>query len=553
MPDVAHLNRLFLEELAALDRFSSARADDGVLHLGPEDPDVRRLVEAMAFFSARTRAAAADAAQDAVVRMAGGTLDDLLTPMPAAAMVQALGRPSDPTTLEKGASLRFQFTDPAYIGTPRPPSIGLGLPTSPGVRVGFFTTLRQVVVRPITVDGASITGARRALQVEIRVGAVAPQRGPVGLDFYVRRQGDYRASLALHVALQRHSVGVVALFDGSAEGVPCSVQFGPRAPVSLADDADTRHPLSRLRSFFHFPEQDLYVCVDVPAAAAGWKRLTLRFTLDADWPEEQGVSNDSFQLHVVPAVNTWFDFAAPILHDGTRAVASLHNAAVTREAAEPTSVRGVYQVDRQMAPLLPFALGNSGDGYEVIRTSERGPPRLRLRLSDAFDTPRKLLADVAWSQPSLWPSSPGPIQITPQQKALPGITLQLVGSLRRSQTSLLALDPARCLDVLALKMRPVLDRQGAIGMMEILGAAGDSPYRACPALIDDLTASDALDPGLRAGGVKHVYQVSLRAPPPTDAAANALLARFAEQISTLLDVWTQDAVDIRITPNPGAP
>ncbi|MFS8066050.1 MAG: type VI secretion system baseplate subunit TssF [Byssovorax sp.] len=553
MTDDDRLNKLFLEELAALDGFSSARAGEGQLRLGSEDPDVRRLVEAMAFFSARTRAAAADATQAAVIRMAGGTLDELLAPMPAAAMVQLVpnDRFVDPTTLEKGASLRFRCTDPAYPGAARPLPIGLG-PTAPaGKQDGFFTTLQPVVLRPITVVSARITGARRASQLEIRLSARVKQKSAVGLDFYVRRQGDYRGSLALHVALQDHAHGVVALFDDDTdEEVRCSVQFRPRAPTGPADDGDSRHPLSRIRSFFHFPEQDLYVCVDVPERP--WKKLTLRFTLDADWPEEQGVSSDSFLLHVVPAVNAWADFTAPILHDGTRAVVPLQSAAATREAAVATSVRGVYQVDRAMAPLLPLALGNQGDGYEVIRPADGGPPRLRIRLSDTLDKPRKLLADVAWSQPSLWSSSPGALTVTPQQKALPGVDFQLVGSVRRPQTSLLALDPARCLDVLALKMRPVLDRQGVIGMMEILGATGDSAYRAWPAFIDALTVSDAPDPVLRAGGIKHVYQVSLRAPPPTDAQANALHARFVKQIATLLQVWTQDAVDIHTMPSGGA-
>ncbi len=362
MPDAAQIQRLFLEELEALDRFSSARAGDGGAPLGPEDPDVRRLVEAMAFFSARTRAAAVDATHAAVVRMAGGTLDDLLAPLPAAAMVQAVpnGHFIGPTALERGTSLRFQFTDPAFNGAPQLPSIGLGTPTAPGQRVGFFSTLQPAMIRAIAVDRALITGARRALQLEIRLSAGVPQRGPVGLDFYVRRQGDYRASLALQVALETHASRVVALFDGGTDEVPCTVSFGPRAPTSPVDDGDGRSPLSRMRSFFQFPEQDLYVCVDVPAASLPWQRLTLRFTLDAGWPEDQGVSNDSFQLHVVPAVNGWFDFAAPILYDGTRAVVPLQNGAVTREVAEPFGVRGVYQADRAMTPLLPFALRAAG-------------------------------------------------------------------------------------------------------------------------------------------------------------------------------------------------
>ncbi len=184
----------------------------------------------------------------------------------------------------------------------------------------------------------------------------------------------------------------------------------------------------------------------------------------------------------------------------------------------------------------------------MVRPPDGGAPRLRLRLSGAFDKPRKILADVAWSQPSLWAAPLGTIQIAPQQKALTGVTFRTVGSVRQPQASLLALDPARCLDVLALKMRPVLDRQGVIGILEILGATRDSAYRGYPALIDSLAVSDAPDPMLRAGGVKHVYRGSLRGRSATDA----LIVRFAEKIAALLDVWTQDAVDIQITSSAGA-
>src|ERR1700712_2124013 len=84
------LNELFLAELSALDAFAARREVEGGLIPGRDDPDVRRLIEAMAFFSARTRAAAAGAMQDAGQRIAAGTLDDLLAPAPAALMAQAV-------------------------------------------------------------------------------------------------------------------------------------------------------------------------------------------------------------------------------------------------------------------------------------------------------------------------------------------------------------------------------------------------------------------------------------------------------------------------------
>ena len=47
------LSTLFLTELSQLDAFAAERESEFALDSGRDDPDVRRLIEAMAFFSAR--------------------------------------------------------------------------------------------------------------------------------------------------------------------------------------------------------------------------------------------------------------------------------------------------------------------------------------------------------------------------------------------------------------------------------------------------------------------------------------------------------------------
>src|SRR6185295_138842 len=102
------LTSLFLEELSALDRFAAAREAENRHQPTREDPDVRRILEALAFFSARTRAAAAGSTRAAVRRIAGGTLDDLLPVAPASILVAAT--PGDqlpePVTVPAGTQLR---------------------------------------------------------------------------------------------------------------------------------------------------------------------------------------------------------------------------------------------------------------------------------------------------------------------------------------------------------------------------------------------------------------------------------------------------------------
>ncbi|UQA56292.1 type VI secretion system baseplate subunit TssF [Polyangium aurulentum] len=547
MASSAELYDLFLREIGALDDFWAERSRDGQLRLGPEDPDTRRLIEAMAFFAARTRAAASEAMEAAMVRMAGETLDDLLAPMPAAALVEAApaGRLHADVTIARGSLLRLQFVDPTITADTRAPRRSFGPTQPPGERIALFSTLDTVVVRPLIIESAAVVGSRRALQIEVRLRASVPQARAFDLDLHVRRLADYRASLALHLALEQHTTRVIARSSDGAE-MPCHVRFGPPVPGSPIDDSDSRSPLTRIRSFFHFPEQDLTIRVSIPAQAKPWERLTLRFELDERWPEEQGVSTESFRLFVVPAVNLWSDFAAPIVYDGTKDTVPIVSATATREAAELVSLRGVYQADREMAPLLPFSLAQERDGYELLRRAEGGAALLRVRLSDAFGEPRKLFADVVWSQPSLWSTSPTDVRVLPQLKVLNGVDLRLLGAVRRPQQSPLASDPSRCLDVMSLKMRPVLDRRSVAGLLSLLGACGDSPYRGFPDRIDALTVRDAADPSRRAGGIKHVYDVHIRSGSSADA---PLVVRFQEQLAALLDAWTQDAVEVRMAPS----
>jgi hypothetical protein len=96
---------------------------------------------------------------------------------------------------------------------------------------------------------------------------------------------------------------------------------------------------------------------------------------------------------------------------------------------------------------------------------------------------------------------------------------------------------------LALKVRPTLSRRDLIGMLEILGASGDSYFRGLPPLIDELESSQASDPARRAGGIRRVYRMALRS---RSAEEHVLLRRLAREASKLLDAWTEDAVDVEV-------
>ncbi|WP_437275845.1 type VI secretion system baseplate subunit TssF [Sorangium sp. So ce375] len=536
------LSAMFLAELQALDAFAARREAEGGLLPGRDDPDVRRILEAMAFFSARTRAAAAAATRAAVRRIAAGTLDDLLAVSPAATMVQAVpdGGLLEPAGLPAGTLLRV---------------------STPEGKVGLFSTARPLMVLPIEIEGAALSEVRRRLRLTLRLRALRPIRGAVELPIYVRRFNDYRASLALHDAIEQHVVRAFAEIDGGGREVPCGISFGAEPPRRLVDEAGEPGALARIRAFFHQPEQDLFVHVSVPAAPSPWSALAIHVELDEAFPADLGVSRDAFHLFVVPAVNAWTDLSAPILCDGTRDGYPVQSPSAVLEAVELTGVRGVYRSDdRGRSPILPAALaqgagrspggGQSGDTYELEEDEEGGPPRLRLQIAGAFEKPAKVQVDARWSQPALWSSAVGRLAIVPQTRHLPAVSFRALGALRRPEESPLARDPARCLDVLSLRMRPALSQRDLVGMLEILGTGADGPYRGAHALVDALEVAEAPDPARRAAGIRRVYRLALRRRSPEDA---PLLRRLAVQVVELLDAWTEDPVDVEVDARADAP
>jgi type VI secretion system protein ImpG len=429
-----------------------------------------------------------------------------------------------------------------------PLQLSTGLPlqaTTKDNRVGVFATERALTVLPAETREVTLTRGSRSVEIAIRVGALRPLSRATTLSFYVRRLDDYRASLALYDAIERHFVQARAESDEVGE-LPCRVEFGPQPSRRFGpeDEAGDPGPLASIRSFFQLPEQELFIHVSVPAAPGGWGSLTIRLQLDEAFPEEFGVTPETFQLGVVPCVNRWPDFAQPIECDGTRTSYPVRSAEAMLDAVELHNVRGVYRTSEQgLSPIAPLALTRQGDSFEFEPGGPSGEDSVKLDVVDAFQNPCRVQVDAWWSQPRLWSSPAGRIGLAPRTRRLSGVTFRTVGALHPAHQSPLARDPSRCLQVLSLKVRPVLSRRDLIGMLEVLGASDDACYRGIPTLIDELESSQASDPERRASGIRRLYRMTLRC---RSADEEPLIRRVAREAAKLLDAWTEDAVDVEV-------
>ncbi|HET9625220.1 MAG TPA: type VI secretion system baseplate subunit TssF [Kofleriaceae bacterium] len=522
----------FLTELKAVDDFLARRTGDPS-SVTREDPDVRRLMESIAFFSARTRQAASDQVRSSVMSLVRGHLDDFLSPQPARGLVQAT-----PTDL---------VTDTAHL----PAGTMLRVTTADG-DLGLFATMTDVTLRPLQIDLAELGlrpggGFRIALRVRARREVIDM---PEPLAIHLSYLGDYHASLRFQYRLRRHLLadGVSVFYDTAPDptraGAPCAVRFGSAPPAQAAPGADS--PIERLRTFLHFPAKELALGVALPRPAAPWRQAWVCFDLDDDWPAELVVNKDVFRLFVLPVENLVREGAMPIKCDGTRAHYPITPGRIDAQLALH-SVAGVFQeLPSRLDPILPVQLASGDESYDVEYVAEAAgglEPRLVLRLPAAFLTPRLVSVEARWYQPDFDRLAVGKLDVRLQTRHLQGVELRLLGTLVPHRESALWRDPAAMMQVLSRRVSRVLGRRDLIGLMTQLGADDDSYHAGVDADLLHIEAREEPAELGRGGGIRHVYQITID---NVDDDRLGLIADYLRCVETLLDAWSASPVRLEV-------
>jgi type VI secretion system protein ImpG len=521
----------FLAELKAVDDFLAYRTGDAT-YVQREDPDVRRLVESIAFFSARTRQAATDQLRRSVLQLARGHLDDFLYPQPARGLVQAM-----PAGL----------TEPAYL----PAGTRLRLTTADG-ELGLFSTMVDVTLRPLQIDLAELQlrrggGFRLVIRIRARreVEHIAEP-----LVIYLSYLNDYRASLRFQYGLRHHLPdGGVSVFydaapDPSRTGLACEVSFGS-APQVLADPG-AASPIDQLRTFFHFPAKELCVNVSLPRPAAKWRQAWLCLDLDEDWPSELVVNKDVFRLFVVPIENLVRDAAVPIKCDGTRSHFAISPVRADAGLALH-SVTGVFQETASgRDPILPVHLASGDPSYDLEQVAEdldAFAPQLVLRLPDAFAAPRLISVEARWHQPGFDNLAVGKLEVKLQTRHIHGVELRLLGTLTPHRQSALWRDPAAMLQVLSRRASRVLQRRDLISLMTLLGADQDGYHAGIDAALLHVETYEEPADLRRGGGIRDVYRITID---QVDDDRLGLLEDYLRCVETLLDAWRSNPVRLEV-------
>jgi type VI secretion system protein ImpG len=525
----------FLSEMDALEHFRRRFVErHPMAPLEREDPDVRRLIESMAFFSVQTRQASLRSLRSVWWRLFSGFFDFMVEPVPSAAMAQALPTEKmvEPLVLPRGTEFRL---------------------APQGEAPGFFRTRRELRVLPVFLEGTDVLplergGHRLILRFESRFA----RKDEVGLlSLHVRHLEDYRSSLAVFHALCRHLRQVSVVYNQAADehsvGDVCEVSFG-RSAAAAEDSAEYSHPFRRIRSLFHSPEQQLFVHVQVPPSRKPWSSFCLCFDLDQAWTTGRSLHPEFLHPFVVPLDNLKAEPAQPIVADGTRSQYPILNISAGGNF-RLHSVTHVHEVTAKGRSLLrPAFLPGEGPSYEVEESLGAGlSPQhsLLIRMPEAFVAPRRVVVEALWHQPQFASRALGRLQLSTPGRHVEGLRWQLLGDVVPTQDSPLHDDLGALTRLLAWKSRPTLSRNEFLALLMYLGTPARSPMGRVIPWVRELTVSTVPDSALRGSGLQHVYEMLLE---PFEPGFEPLVVCFLQQAREVLDAWNSDAaVELRAT------
>lgn len=525
------MHRAFQEEMAALENF---RISYAALYpstpLERNDPDVKRLMEAMAFFGARSRLAAESHVLAMRQRLFHQFFDYLLSPAPAMALLQAkpTGQFAEALTMPAGSEF---------------------LVSVPDGRQAFFRLLCDLRLLPLSVKGVStLPGPGLGYRVLLRMASPFVQRGDMGLlPIHISHMNDFRDSMGLLHTLKRHLQKATVVYgdtvDEGSQGLVCSVHFGMKSFSGTEENGEpVTHPMERERFCIHLPQQDLFMNVQIPPSPEGWKSFTLCLDMDEGWPRNLVLHADMFQLFVAPVMNLKKAFAHPVHCEGLRERYALFHPQPEYGFALH-SVKGVYEIQKEgLRPLMPGVLSGGSGSYEMdyVPADAKGTKALILNFPEAFDGGRQIAVEGLWHQPWISRFMGQKLAIIPFTRQLSGVQWDWVGPGKGFCENPFLQQMDGALQLVTLMNKTMLNVEDIRVLLAAAGMAGTPEYAEAMVRLADVRCEHT--PCRTPSGstlMKQVYVLCFH-----DAVGGLipLLESFRLHVERILNAWVADTV-----------
>jgi type VI secretion system protein ImpG len=520
--------KVFLEHLHELENFRmSYAAIHPTTPLDREDPDVRRLTEAMAYFAARTHEAGIRNILKFRRRIFQQFFSFLLTPLPAMGMIRA--------------KLTGQFTEPVLL--PKGTEIAVSTETK---GTAMFRLLYDTRILPISLtEMKMLLLPNKGYRLVLALSAPYARNDDIGyLRFHVNHLDDFQASVRALYSLKHHLSRATVVFDENVteetRGTPCEVFFGVPPDV---EEEEWPHPLQKERWFFHFPEGELYLTVHLRSQPRNWSRFAICIDLNSRWPRNLVLNQDMFQLFAVPIANLNPAIAQPIICEGTRERYAIRHPEPEYNF-ELHSVAGVYQIqDGSMVPMRPGILSGGSGSYELEESIDSSGVKrdwLNLHFPEAFEEPRTITIDARWLQP--WFSEALQERLAPATygRNIVGLEWELVGNIVPHAENTLQAEMEGFLHLLTMRSKSAFNVDDLRGMLQTLGSVPQGKFKRAYDLLADVRVEETpLSKGGTAGLLTLVYYLRFR---DFDLSLMPLVEMFVTHVEYVLDSWISEAI-----------
>ncbi len=521
--------KAFLSEMNDLDQFRMAYAlEHPSVSMDRDDPDVKRLIEAMAFFSARTHLAGVKNITAAQLRLFQQFFPFLLSPIPSMGLIQAQisGVLQERTFFPKGTEL---------------------LVSSISGDCAIYRTMEDLTVLPITLSKSGLILTPRGYRLFLSFKAMYVRNDEIGrLSLNINYLNNYQTSLYLLDLIKTGVKNCFISFDGIVDenttGARCGISFGNQDEAGPhSKNEPSMHPIQASRFFFHFPSKDLFMHIDVPEIRKSWDEFTICIDLDRkNWPQKIVINKDMFRPFTVPVENSIGAPAAPFLFDGTKEKFKITH--LEPDAGyELQYIKGVYKIiDGITSPIRPGILAGGDGSYEVEyrETQNQKNYYLNLHYSQAFLKPVTIGLDAMWLQPGFSDNVSQKLDVNPYRRRIAGINWRVVEELTTHQRNVFHDNMDVFVYLLSLRGKSSLDHNDVLCLLQVQGSVFKGHYKPMETLFKSVRVEQTKVQTTAGNSLKLIYHLGFEECLPS---VQPMVKVFIKQVENILDSWISEA------------
>jgi type VI secretion system protein ImpG len=522
------LYKAFLKEMNDLDQFRMVyAAEHPSISIDRDDPDVKRLIEAVAFFSARTYLAGARNITAAQLRLFQQFFPFLLSPIPSMGLIQAniSGQVQEKTVFPRGSELMV---------------------TATSGDTAIYRTMENLTILPMALIDTRLILRPKGYRLLISFKSMFKRNEDIGrISLNIDYLNNYQTSLyvldRIKESLQRSFITFDDTVDEDSSGTRCNVFFGhDNANSSKSKEEPSMHPMQESRFFFNFPAQDLFLHIDVPETRQSWDKFTICMDLDANWPGKLIINKDIFRTFTVPVENLKLSSAEPFVYDGTKESFGIRHPEQDAQY-ELQSITGVYHIiGGRTIPMRSGVLAGGEGSYEIEyrQIQNKNKCYLKLHYSEAFFDPITISVDGSWMQPAFSQVIHHKLDVKPYSRHVAGIKWKIAEALTQHRENVFHENMDIFMYLLSLRNKSRLDYDDIVCLLQVQGSVFNGHFKPVKGLFKTVRVEQTKVQTAAGNSLKFIYHLGFSDCEPS---IKPLVKVFTKYVGKILDAWISEA------------